>query len=190
MGKCHGHIGCWFSPLERCQEDLHNTLGRQPSEQTMCQREILIYIQTEINRYMKEINSSAFQWESERKAGDNSPDFLAGSPPTPRPVCHSELLFLFLTVNFRNVLGMCSNLRCVCGASAVISPSQLKTHQESLQRKGPRHGSSILISRSLAAFPPHSPPPGILGHLLLQLSRLLQPLPPFPLPPPPPSAAP
>lgn len=44
MGECHAHKGCCILPLERCQEDLHSTLDRQPSEQTMCQMEILICI--------------------------------------------------------------------------------------------------------------------------------------------------
>lgn len=76
-----------------------------------------------INEYTyRHINFFAFQCESEKKV-DDYPDFLAGFPFHPHPPqrCHFKLLFTFLRVKFRNVLGMCGNLRRVCGAFAVLA---------------------------------------------------------------------
>lgn len=78
-----------------------------------------LYINEHIYRY---INVFAFQRGSEKKVGDDYTDFLTGFPFPLHPpqVRNFKLLFIFLRVKFRNVLGMCGNLRRVCGAFAVL----------------------------------------------------------------------
>lgn len=120
MGECHAHKSCCILPLERCQEDLHNTLYRQLSEQTTWQNgDFDLYV----NKYIyKHLIYLLFNVNLKKKVGDDYPDFLAGFPfhPHPPQVCNLKLLFIFLRIKFRNVLGMCGNLWCVCGAFAVL----------------------------------------------------------------------
>lgn len=149
------------------------------------------------NRSMyKQTNSPAWRWRFPEHTAGSSPGFLAALPSPPGPF---KGLLISPGVNFRNVLGMRSNPRCVCSIPAASHRRNSPACSGRTRTAAPPHLSHPPAprfqrgtSRSRLLPPPR---PRIPGHLLLQLSRLLpapsapslQPL--CPLPPLCPSAA-